>query len=224
MPALPPYIPAKDAALDNWANNFSTLITAGPGTYGLVAADAVTIAAAFASWHTAYQAAISLATRGPATVATKNTQRINMLAVLRPYAQTISLNAGVSPTNKTALGINPRTSTPTPITAPATNPVLTIDQALTLQHVVRARDSIASPSVKSKPYGVVQMQLFAATSTTPITDPALIPFKQVTTKSPLIVEWSSGDKGKIAYYTARWATRSGLVGPFSPIASFTVAG
>ena len=223
MPALPPYVPTKDADVDNWATNFSTLLTAAPATYGLVAADATTVAAARLSWHTAYLAAISPSTRTPTTVAAKNVARVNMLAVLRPYAQTISLNAGVSSGNKTAIGVNPRTSVPTPIAAPATNPVLTVDQALTLQHVLRYRDSLSSPSVKSKPYGVVQIQIFAATSATPITDPTLIAFKDQTTKSPALVSWQAGDKGKTAYYTARWVTRAGLVGPFAPIVSFVVA-
>ena len=45
MPQLPPYIPARNANLIAWAANFSTLITASPGTYGLLAGDATAIAA-----------------------------------------------------------------------------------------------------------------------------------------------------------------------------------
>lgn len=224
MPALPPYIPTKDADLSTWAANFSALITTSPGTYGLVSGDAVAIAAQNSAFQAAYALVTSPSTKTPTTVAAKDTAKITMLATIRPYAQQISLNAGVSTGNKIAVGVNPRTSVPAPITAPTTNPSLTIVSALPLQHVVRYRDSTASPSVKSKPYGVIQIQIFASVSVTPITDPTLLAFQQATAKSPLLQTWPSGDLGKIAYYAARWVTRSGLVGPWSPIVNFVVAG
>ena len=87
---------------------------------------------------------------------------MNALAIFRPYAVTVSNNAGVSPSNKTALGVNPKTSTPVPITTPTTAPALTAVSTSTAGTIIRYRDASASPSVKSKPYGVVQMQLFAA--------------------------------------------------------------
>lgn len=224
MPSLAPYIPNRDTDFNDWSGNFSTLITASPGSYGLVAADAVAIAAATATWAAAYASAINPSTRTPTTVSAKNTAKINLLAIDRPYATTISANAGVSSGNKIALGVNPRTSVPAPITAPTTAPVLSLVSAPPLQHICRYRDETASPSVKSKPYGVVQIQIFANTSITAITDPALLDFKGVSTKSPFLVAWDSEDRGKQAYYAARWITRTGLVGPWSTVADFTVAG
>jgi hypothetical protein len=223
MPALPPYIPAKLSDLALWSANFAALIVAAPTTYGLVAADATTISGVNSTFQTAYTASIGPATRTPTTVQTRIDATVALLATVRPYAQQVANNAGVSDANKIALGLNPRTTTPTKITTPATNPVLTIDQALTLQHVVRYRDQLASPTVKSKPYGVVQVQIFAMTSATAITDPAAIAYKTATTKSPVIISWDASEAGKKAYYTARWITRTGLVGPFAPIVSFTVA-
>jgi hypothetical protein len=206
-----------------WADNFATLITASPATYGLTSGDAAAINSVQSSFATAYSLVTSPMTKTPNTVQNKNTARIALLATVRPYAQTIGLNAGVSSGAKVALGINPRTSTPVPITAPTTYPALTISTALSLTHIIRYRDSIASPSVKSKPYGVTQMQLFATASGTPITDPNLLAFQQLATKSPLMQSWPSGSAGQRAYYAARWTTRKGLVGPWSPIVSFIVA-
>lgn len=217
------YIPAKDSQYQVWLLNFSTLITASPGTYGLLAADATTIAAAYTAWNTAYLAATNGTTRGPTTIQAKNVQRINSQATARPYSQQIANNAGVSSANKVALGINPRTNPPSPVPAPTTNPVLTISSAIAFGHIVRFRDSLASPSVKAKPAGAIGLQLFASTSATPITDPTLLEFNSVQTKSPFTITWGSGDVGKTAYYAARWVTRRGLVGPWSAIAPFTVA-
>lgn len=222
MPALPPYIPAKDGAYDSWAANFSTLITADPPSYGLTTSDASNIAAAYASWLAAYTLVLSPSTKTAAVVAAKDTARVTSLRIFRPYAQSIANNAGVTPANKTAVGVNPRTSTPIPITAPTTNPVLTSATGMSLQSVVRYRDSIASPSVKSKPYGVIQCQVWGALSATPIADPAALALLGIATKSPFIQNWPAGSGGKTAYLAARWITRKGLVGPWSPIIAVTV--
>ena len=223
MPALPPYIPAKDAAFGNWIDNFSALITAAPATYGLLASDATAIASVTAIWDAAYALVTSPMTKTPNTVQAKDTARITALATVRPYAQTIALNAGVNSADKIALGINPRQSVPLPITAPTTYPSLTIPQALSLQHVIRFRDSLASPSVKAKPYGVLQMYLYGSASATVITDPTALKFLGGYTKSPSLATWPSQDAGQVAYYAARWATRKGLLGPWSPIVSMTIA-
>ena len=200
MPALAPYIPAKDSAFSSWLANFSTLITASPATYGLTSGDATAIAAQETTWAAAYALVTSPSTKTAETVSAKNVARINAQATVRPYAQTIVLNAGVSNSAKIALGLNPRTSTPIPITTPTTYPALTIVSALPLQHIIRYRDQLASPSVKSKPYGVTQMQLYGSTSITPITDPALLDFLGVNTKSPFAQTWASADVGQRAYY------------------------
>ena len=223
MPALPPYIPAKDAMFNHWLVNFSGLITANPPLYGLTPSDATAIAAPTATWVAAYALVTSPTTKTASSVQAKNVARVNANAIARPYAQQISLNQGVSPDNKIALGLNPRTPTPTPITTPTTHPVLTIVSAPPLQHIVRYVDQMASPSVKSKPYGVIQLQIFGQVSATPITDPTTLPLLQVSTKSPFLQSWPSGASGMRAYYAARWATRKGLVGPWSPIVSFIVA-
>jgi hypothetical protein len=223
MPALPPYIPTKDALLNNWLLNFSSLITAAPATYGLVAGDATAIAGAVATWSAAYALVTSPTTKTASTVSAKNAAKVTTLATCRPYAQNISLNAGVTSANKTAVGVNPRTSVPTPITTPTTYAVLTVAQALALQHVIRYRDSLASPSVKSKPYGVIAVQLFGLASATVITDPTLLTYLQSVPKSPFLQSWGSGSVGMKAYYAARYVTRKGLLGPWSPIVSFTIA-
>ena len=95
-----------------------------------------------------------------------------------------SNNPGVSSANKTALGLNPKTSTPQPITAPTTNPLLMLQSCSNVSAYVRYRDSAASVSVKAKPYGVTQCQVFGMTAATPVTDPTTLPLLASPTKSP----------------------------------------
>ena len=222
MPAVAPYIPTKDADMDNWLTNFSTLISASPATYGLVAGDATAIATAVAAWTAAYALVTSPSTKTAQAVSDKNTQKVIVLAIVRPYAQQISLNAGVSSANKIAVGVNPRTSTPSPITPPDTTPVLTVQSAANLSIILRYRDSAASVSVKGKPYGVKSCQVFCLVSSVAVVDPELMFLKATATKSPLQVTFNPGDVGKQAYFAARWATQKGEYSPWSPIINFTV--
>ena len=224
MAALPPYIPSRDSKLDLWANNFQTLIAANPALYGLMAADAVIITAAYDTWNAAYLLVTSPSTKTAMTVSAKNTARVTMLAILRPYAINISLNAGVASGDKTALGVNPRTSTPSPITPPTTNPVLYLQSAQYLSAYVRYRDSAATPSVKAKPYGVVQIQIFAKSAAAPITDPATLPLLTTATKSPVVLNLAGQTVGQQLYLAARWVLKTGGFSPWSPIINFTVVG
>lgn len=222
MPTLAPYIPAKNAGLIAWAANFSGLISAAPPTYGLTTGDATAIAAQYTSLNADYALITSPSTKTAATVSAFNTQKINAVALFRPYAQAISLNAGVSSANKIAVGVNPRTSVPLPITTPTTTPVLTAQSASTAGIIVRYRDSTASPSVKSKPYGVIGTLIYAKASATVITDPTTLNFEGTQTKSPFTLSMPA-TAGMIVYMAARWVTKKGLVGPWSPIISYVSA-
>jgi hypothetical protein len=224
MPTVAPYIPPKDGPLDSWSQNFSTLITANPMLYGLTSVDAGNIASPVGIYHTDYGIVTSPTTKTAQAVSAKNTAKVNMLAVVRPYAQTIALNPGVSSANKIALGLNPRTSTPSPITPPSSNPVLTLQYLTPGLLTLRYRDSAASPSVKSKPYGVKSLQLFGTHSLTPITDPTLLPQCGTFTKSPLQFNLPSGyTPGLTWYFAAKWQTQKGLQSPWSPIVNFVVS-
>lgn len=218
-----PYIPTRDADLADWAANFSTKASAAPGTYGLIAADATAIAAAVATFQTAFMVAIAPATRTPVSVAAKDVAKIGMLDVVRPYAVQISMNAGVLPSDKIAIGVNPRTSGLTPVTAPTSAPVLSLIGATFLQHLLRYRDESAPSTSRAKPTNVTQLQLFGAVSATVVSDPSTLPLLGVFTKVPVTVTWDASARAKTAYYAARWQTRTGLVGPWSDVVPIVVA-
>jgi hypothetical protein len=222
-----PYIPPKDADAVNWATNFAATITANPGLYGLTAGDASAIttassafSAAYAIGGGSYHSPVNPATKTPTTTQDKVNARVSMEAILRPYAIQISRNAGVSSGDKIAVGVNPRTSVPTPILAPTSIPALSLTGGTPLQHTLRYTDS-AAVTGKAKPFGALQLQVFAMTSATPITDPTLIAFYGVATKSPFVINYSSGDANKVAYVVGRWVTRTGLVGAFGSIIQAT---
>lgn len=217
-----PYIPNRDGDLALWSDNFSTLITASPGTYGLVAGDAVSIATVNSTFQSALTAATGMGTRGPATVAAKNVAKVNLLATVRPYAQLISRNSGVAVEDKVAVGVNPRTAVPSPIPEPTQSPILAIIAATPLQHTLRFSPQ-DSPDSRGKPFGAIQMQVYAKASATPIVDQGALTFYGLATKNPYPINWDVADVGKQGYVAARFVTRTGKVGPWSTIASFTVS-
>ena len=222
MPALAPYIPARNANLRAWLQNFSTLIAAGPASYGLLASDSTNITNAYNAFLSAYTPITSPATKTAAAVSTFNTAKVAALFIIRPYAQAISLNPGVGSAAKIALGLNPRTSTPSKIAAPTSAPVLTTQSGAHLTVVMRYRDSAASPSVKAKPYGVLGCEIWFATSATPITLVSALTSMVNATKSPVVIQFPPSAGGLQAYFAARWRTRTGLYSPWSPIIGFTV--
>ena len=217
------YIPTQDQGLDNWANTFQAAIAASPGTYGLAAGDATAITAAYNSYHAAYllggvvqphSQPVNPATRTPATVAAKDSAKASALITFRTYAQIVQNNAGVSDMDKSAIGITIRKTSRTPIPAPGTTPLMALVGSTHLQQTLRFADS-ATPTVKAKPFGAMQMELWRGIGTAAITDPTLCDFYGLITKTPFPVDFVSGDVGKFATYFARWTTRTGKPGPWS---------
>lgn len=209
-----PYIPPKDTDYDVWANNFQTVIAATPAAYGLAAADAVAITASFNAWHTSYLAATNPATRTSVTIAAKDVQKASSLLVFRPYAQIIQNNASVTDPSKAAAGLTIRATTRTPIPAPGTSPILGFIGATPLQHTLKYSDT-TTPTTKAKPFGAIHLELWRYIGTTPPAGTDAYSFYGDMTKSPFAVDFNSPDVGKQAYYIAKWATRTGLDGPWS---------
>jgi hypothetical protein len=208
------YIPSKDADLASWADNFSTLITASPTTYGLISGDATAIAAVVDPFLAAYTVITVPATKTIVTVADKNTTKFAMLSVVRSYAQRIATNPGVADSDKIALGLNLHGTPPSPIPEPTTMPIISIVSATPLNHVLRYADEV-TPDKRSKPFGAAAMDLFVTIDTTPKTNPDEALFYGSVTKQPYFISYAPEDAGKIATLWARWSTRRGLVGPWS---------
>lgn len=216
------YIPSKDSLLRNWSDNFRNLIVATPGAFGLEAADAAIIDNYVDLYLTAYSLAVDPSTRTPSTVAEKDARRVALLDIVRPYAQSIKKNLGISNEQRTELGLNIDDLSKSPILAPASQPILAVVAAQALEHTLRFADT-ATPAARRKPPGAIGLQLFvaiAATGTPTVEDAE---FKAFITRQPFAVEFLQADVGKTAWYWGRWQTARGLTSPWSDSASMTVA-
>jgi len=221
-----PYLPPMLANLAIWSANFSAMLTAAPTDYGLIAGDAVIVAAADGPFQAAYALSSVPATRTPVTVADTAAARATLEAVIRPYAVRISLNQTVDPALKVGIGVTVRAGSPTPVPQPTTAP----DIAVLGQINGLATMSYTEPGTigKAKPYGVIAAEVAVALGTVVAIDPEIATRHVHRSKSPFTLDFSAPDRGKYATIWARWITRSGpggkgQVGPWSTSASFVVA-
>lgn len=220
---MQPYIPNSDALFATWLLNFSTLLTATPTVFGLVAGDAVIVAAQNTDYQAAYTASADPGTRTPVTIAAKDAARVNAEFVARPYATQISRNPAVDPGDKAAIGVTIPDPSRTPVPAPTTTANAVLRNASAGLAILDYRDS-STPLSKAKPYGVVGVQLFASFGTVPATDPAQLEMVGQFGKSPIFMP-TAGNAGKVCTYATRYVTRSGpqgqaQTGPFSALSSF----
>ena len=219
------YIPAKDSLFAVWLLNFATVLAAAPATFGLTAPDAVAVTNAQTAFQSAYDDAVNPATRTSATIAAKDNARAAALAIVRPFAVQISLDANVSDANKVSIGVTVRSMTPTPIPAPTVAPVIELLSAGPLTQQLQIRPLGASN--KAKPAGAISIEVARSVGTVAATDPAQLSIVGQYGKTPLLQSFAADEQGKLVTYAARYRTRSGpagvsQAGPWSALATFVV--
>jgi len=221
-----PYIPATDAGLITWGDNFATLLTADPTAYGEDAASALVVQNAFDAYEAAYNLANDPSTRTPSTVADKDAERVSFEAAARPTAQRINARSSVTNIQRSDLGITIRKTTRTPVPPPATAPAVTLRSQIPGVATIQIRDE-ATPTSKAKPLGVIGVDLHVQVGGTSPVDFEAVPLAKTVGKTPNTLEFDPGDAGSTAYVVARWTTRSGpggvaQKGPWSVVTSFTI--
>ena len=219
---MPDYIPTQEAEALGWMQTFASGIQANFATYGLVLADSNTISNAVNLFAAARAIAIDPAQRTPVALNEKDEARNDAEVICRQYAQQIKLNAGVSDSDKIAIGIRPINEDRSPRPVPDSSPLLNVLGATPGSQTVRFSDS-ATPDSAAKPLGAECIQLFVA-----IKDAATVneddgQFYGAFSRNPIAVGFAPEDDGKMATYFARWANNRGEVGPWSLAVSMRIA-
>jgi hypothetical protein len=220
------WLPLKDQDLLTWVTIFSSLITAAPTTYGLVAADATALAALVTAYNTALTAATNPSTRTEVTIAAKDVAKAGLLASVRGLAKRIQAVPSVTPAQKLSLGLPIHKTTQTPIPPPVTRPVLSVvggsvGKTLTIRLVDET-----TPTKKAKPFGVDGAAVYSYVPTgseNPPADLELWRFEGIATKSVFEAGFNPSDVGKTAYVKARWFNPRGEAGPASDDVTATIA-
>jgi hypothetical protein len=215
------YMPTTDAGVEDFGDNFSTLVNAMPGKYALTAAQGLVLADLVADYIAKRTIAVDPSTRTGPSVASKDAAKIALVDYLRLLAGIVQAAGTVSNEDKAALGLTIRSTTPSAILAPGTFALLDVVSAQPLAHNLRFSDSV-TPDSRRKPNGAVALELRCEVSATPLNAQEEIGFRALVTRNPAQVNFAAEDIGKQAYYCGRWVTATGQVGPWSSILSKTV--
>ena len=215
------YIPGPDASFQAWQSNFVTYANANLAALGLTAADMTPITAAQTPWQNGFTAHIAAVNAAKAAKQAKDEARAAYVGVIRPLVRRLQASALVSDAERASLGITVKAE-PTPIGAPTTAPIASIECGNRLQQTIRFVDS-ATPTKKAKPAGVMGVEIWNKVGTTPPANENELRFVAVDTNAPYVMNFDSTDGGKTNYVWLRWVSPTGERGPWSEQAQATIA-
>ena len=212
MPVRTTYLPAADAKLLAFAQNFSTRTTAAPTTFGLTAAMCTSYAALVSAFATDL-AACDPGVRSKASTLTKNQAKVNMIAETRRQVSLVGGTAGVTNAMRAQLGLTVRVE-PQPIPAPNSSPKVSVVSVN--GRTVRIKLENAEAIKRARPFGAQGCQVYSLVAQQPSTNPADYSFQGITTKPTIDVIFDNSVlPGATVWIVANWYTATALTGPVS---------
>lgn len=215
------YLPGPDAEYQAWVANFVTFANANLAALGLVAADMTPVTTAQAGFNSDFADHVAARNAAQAARQSKDEARAACTAAIRPLVRRLQASPQVSDAEKASLGITVA-QTPSPIGAPTTAPIVSIECGNRLQHTLRFVDS-ATPTRKAKPAGVLGVEIWNKVGTEPPAGADDLRFVAIDTDAPYTLNFTSPEGGKTAYYWLRWVSPTGERGPWSEQAQATIA-
>lgn len=214
-----------------WMENFMSVVLANGAAYGVSVAQTSTWAPLVSAFRAAFNKAgvENRVAVNPAQYTQPNREAMYLarsaaILPLQAAAQVIANNAGISDALKLTAGIAPRNYTRTRLVVPVSHPAISVSGYDVLQHLLSWHVS-DFPGVKSLPRGARGVLLSGSVGTTVQSDPEMMGVVgQFARNQFRVPQYSAGDAGKIASYSARWFGSDGQVGPYSPVVSAVIAG
>ncbi|HDZ44663.1 MAG TPA: hypothetical protein ENH55_02050 [Aurantimonas coralicida] len=219
---MPDYIPSPDGDFDAWQVNFVTYASANAAALGLdPLVDIPPLTAAQGVWATDHPANTAAQAAAQAARQAKDAARGAFEGVIRPLVARLQASPDVDDMERQALGITVRDTIPTPVGAPKTRPVVSIDTSQRLQHTIGFADE-ATPTSKAKPAGVRGAQIWVKVGDPAPLDPSELTFLATDTRTPYLAAFEGADANNVAHYMLRWESTRGETGPWSETASATI--
>lgn len=215
------YIPGSDGAFDTWQDVFVAYATANVVALGIDPVDAATLVTARADWASALTAHGTAQASAQSARQSKDDARNGLETLVRSLVRQMQSNPAVTDIQREAMGITVYDATRTAAPSPTTRPVVTVDSAQRLRHVIAFADE-ATPTKKAKPAGVMGAELWVKIGDPAPTTPSELSFLSVDTRTPYTADFDGADGGKTAHYMLRWTNTRGEKGPWSETASATI--
>lgn len=215
------YLPGPDADYQAWVTNFVTYANANLAALGLVAADMTPVTTNQTTFNTNFAGHIAAKAAAQAAKQSKDEARAGLTAAIRPLVRRLQASSVVTNADREALGITVA-ATPGPIGPPTTAPICSIECGARLQHTLRFVDE-TTPTRKAKPAGVLGVEIWNKVGDTPPASESELRFVAVDTSAPFVLNFTSADGGKTAYYWMRWVSPTGERGPWGEQSQATIA-
>jgi hypothetical protein len=212
----------KDADIVAGSANFAALISAGPTTYGLVAAQSTAFGLLNTALQDAYTTAITPETRTPVAIAAKNIALKNVRESAKHLANQIAGTASVTNAQLVSLGLLPRTI-PTPRPVPSTPPVLEVVSCS--GRLVKVRIHDATSESRGKPFGAIGANIYSYVGASAPAEPSAYHFEGMGTRPVTdIIFPNSVASGATVWLSAQWVSARGQLSVGSTPISFTLQG
>jgi len=219
------YIPRPDGDFSAWANHYYDAVEKWWSVNGFDESELKPLKEALSAWAAAYPAHVAAQQRAEGARQAKDAARAALEKEVRPVTNFVQGWPKTTNADRAEMGITVRDTSPTPAPAPSSRPLALVESGQRLTHQLRLVDE-STPTRRARPAGVlgaeVWVKLVDADSPAP-TDPAALTFLTMTTKPSFRAEFKAGEGGKTAVYMARWVNTRGEKGPWSEVATATVA-
>jgi hypothetical protein len=218
-------IPRPDGDFDAYANHYYPAVKEFYSEHGLDVANLDALSNALGAWNEAYPANASAQAAAEAARQAKDAARQELEAQIRPVTAFVQGYPATTDANRAALGITVRDTLGTPTRTPTSRPLVRVESGQRLQHRLRFVDE-STPTRTAKPRGTAGAEVWMALVGVNQPPPPLgeaYRFVQLTSRPEALAEFSTQEAGKTACYALRWVTARGGKGPWSEVATATVA-
>jgi hypothetical protein len=177
------YIPDSDVEFSAWLERFLTYAEDNLVDLHLVAADTAPLVALRSQFDEALTLINVIDAQLKGARATRANIRVEAEQAIRSLARRIQATPAVTDEQRQRLGITVRSTTRTPVSAPTTRPVATIDTTQRLQHTLAFVDEL-TPTSRAKPDGASGCEIWVNVYGPPPTDPSELKYLATDTRSP----------------------------------------
>jgi hypothetical protein len=229
---MPDYIPRREASLVPWVNQMSTVVGdwyVRQGIDNKLVNEVLVLREAF---NEAYAASVAADAAARAATAAKDEARASLLAAVRQLAQQAQHEPDMDNSVRVDAGLTARKTTRTRTSVPRVAPLVSAAPVERFVHELRlvvegeAAGSSGAAVRKAKPKGVQRAEVYRAIAQPGSTAiPADDAFVYVDSVSDAVHRMTLDGQavGKQAYYKVRYVSSRGQRGPWSNVASATVA-
>ena len=212
------YLPTGDSELLGFAQNYSSIITAGPVPLGLTAAIATNLSGLVTDYQTKLEALETPANRNPVAIYEKDQAKASLVSYIRQTARQIQGNMTVTDTQRLELRLTVRDTDPTPVEPITAAPALKVLSIFGRNIRIQVRD--ASGERRGKPSNAQGCLIYSYVGATPPEGYQGWTSEGAITKDSVIVAFpDSAAVGTKVWFTAQWFNTRGAGPGCTPVAS-----